>query len=147
MSGIMSRPVNDKDQLERATAHLDPPFAVVDLAAFDANARDLVRRAGGVPIRVVSKSLRCRLLIERVLARPGYRGVMSYSLAEALWLHANGTSDDLLSASVVPRATGRRGVAIEEGPGEKNGAMGIIVSVYCRDPDGNLIEVSSYKQP
>jgi catechol 2,3-dioxygenase-like lactoylglutathione lyase family enzyme len=36
-------------------------------------------------------------------------------------------------------------VAIEEGPGEKNGALGIIVSVYCRDPDGNLIEVSSYK--
>jgi catechol 2,3-dioxygenase-like lactoylglutathione lyase family enzyme len=37
------------------------------------------------------------------------------------------------------------GVAIEEGPGEKLGAMGVIVSVYCRDPDGNLIEVSSYK--
>ena len=57
MSGIMSRLVNDRDQLERATAHLDPPFAVVDLAAFDANAHDLVRRANGVPIRVVSKSL------------------------------------------------------------------------------------------
>ena len=52
MSGIMSRLVNDRDQLERATAHLDPPFAVVDLAAFDANAHDLVRRANGVPIRV-----------------------------------------------------------------------------------------------
>lgn len=39
----------------------------------------------------------------------------------------------------------RCGVAIEEGPGEKLGALGIIVSVYCRDPDGNLIEVSSYK--
>jgi catechol 2,3-dioxygenase-like lactoylglutathione lyase family enzyme len=38
------------------------------------------------------------------------------------------------------------GVAIEEGPGEKSGALGTIVSVYCRDPDGNLIEVSSYKQ-
>jgi catechol 2,3-dioxygenase-like lactoylglutathione lyase family enzyme len=37
-------------------------------------------------------------------------------------------------------------VAIEEGPGEKSGALGAIVSVYCRDPDGNLIEVSSYKQ-
>lgn len=37
------------------------------------------------------------------------------------------------------------GVAIEEGPGEKLGAMGVIVSVYCRAPDGNLIEVSSYK--
>jgi catechol 2,3-dioxygenase-like lactoylglutathione lyase family enzyme len=36
-------------------------------------------------------------------------------------------------------------VAIELGPTEKSGAMGTIVSVYCRDPDGNLIEVSSYK--
>jgi D-serine deaminase-like pyridoxal phosphate-dependent protein len=94
----MSKVDKSRDQLELATAHLDPPFAVVDLAAFDANARDLVRRAGGVPIRVVSKSLRCRTLIERVLAAPGYRGVMSYSLAEALWLHASGTTDDLLVA-------------------------------------------------
>jgi catechol 2,3-dioxygenase-like lactoylglutathione lyase family enzyme len=37
------------------------------------------------------------------------------------------------------------GVEIEVGPGDKQGAMGTIVSVYCRDPDGNLIEVSSYK--
>ena len=37
------------------------------------------------------------------------------------------------------------GVAIEEGPGEKRGAMGTIVSVYCRDPDGSLIEISSYR--
>src|ERR1700722_14049217 len=83
---------------DRATANLDPPFAVVDLAAFDSNARDLVRRSGGVPIRVVSKSLRCRHLIERALAQPGYRGVMCYSLAEALWLHSIGLSDDLLVA-------------------------------------------------
>lgn len=37
------------------------------------------------------------------------------------------------------------GVAIEAEPSERLGAMGVIVSVYCRDPDGNLIEVSSYK--
>jgi catechol 2,3-dioxygenase-like lactoylglutathione lyase family enzyme len=37
------------------------------------------------------------------------------------------------------------GVDVEVGPTEKRGAMGAIVSVYCRDPDGNLIEVSSYK--
>ncbi len=36
------------------------------------------------------------------------------------------------------------GVAIAEGPGNKRGAMGTIVSVYCRDPDGSLIEISSY---
>jgi D-serine deaminase-like pyridoxal phosphate-dependent protein len=98
MSGILARPGSGQDLYERATARLDPPFALVDLAAFDDNALDLVRRAGGLPIRVASKSLRCRYLIERVLARPGYRGVMCYSLAEALWLHAAGTSDDLLVA-------------------------------------------------
>lgn len=36
------------------------------------------------------------------------------------------------------------GVAIEEGPGERQGARGILRSVYCRDPDGSLIEISSY---
>jgi D-serine deaminase-like pyridoxal phosphate-dependent protein len=114
MSGIMSRLVNDRDQLDRATAHLDPPFAVVDLAAFDANARDLVRRANGVPIRVVSKSLRCRHLIERVLARPGYRGVMSYSLAEALWLHASGTTEDLLVAYPTADRASLRALAADD---------------------------------
>jgi D-serine deaminase-like pyridoxal phosphate-dependent protein len=114
MSGIMSRPVDGREQLERATAHLDPPFAVVDLAAFDANARDLVRRADGVPIRVVSKSLRCRTLIERALARPGYRGVMSYSLAEALWLHASGTTEDLLVAYPSADRTALRALAADD---------------------------------
>ena len=114
MSGIVSKLVNGQDQLERATAHLDPPFAVVDLAAFDANALDLVRRANGVPIRVVSKSLRCRTLIERVLARPGYRGVMSYSLAEALWLHASGTTEDLLVAYPTADRAALRALAADD---------------------------------
>ena len=37
-----------------------------------------------------------------------------------------------------------RGVAIEMGPLERSGAAGTLRSVYCRDPDGNLIEVSNY---
>jgi catechol 2,3-dioxygenase-like lactoylglutathione lyase family enzyme len=36
------------------------------------------------------------------------------------------------------------GVAIEEGPVVKQGARGPLRSVYCRDPDGSLIEISSY---
>ena len=40
---------------------------------------------------------------------------------------------------------GACGIAIEQGPAEKRGALGTIVSVYCRDPDGSLIEISSYK--
>ena len=37
------------------------------------------------------------------------------------------------------------GVAIEEGPVRKQGARGTLRSVYCRDPDGSLIEISSYE--
>jgi D-serine deaminase-like pyridoxal phosphate-dependent protein len=99
---------------DQATADLDPPFAVVDLAAFDSNARDLVRRSGGVPIRVVSKSLRCRHLIERALATPGYRGVMCYSLAEAIWLHSLGLSDDLLVAYPTADRAALRALAADE---------------------------------
>ena len=48
---------------------MDKPAKTVitDLQAFDANAADLVRRAGGMPIRVATKSVRCRELLDRVL--------------------------------------------------------------------------------
>jgi catechol 2,3-dioxygenase-like lactoylglutathione lyase family enzyme len=36
------------------------------------------------------------------------------------------------------------GVAITEGPVTKTGALGPMTSVYCRDLDGNLVEVASY---
>lgn len=39
-----------------------------------------------------------------------------------------------------------RNVAIEEGPVTRHGALGEMLSVYCRDPDGNLIEIASYAQ-
>lgn len=81
-----------------ATKDLDPPFAVVDLDAFDANSADLLRRAVGKPIRVVSKSVRCRYLLERVLARTGFEGLMCYSLAEAVWHVEQGTTDDIVVA-------------------------------------------------
>lgn len=81
---------------DTATAQLDPPFAVVDLEAFDSNAADLRRRAGGLPIRVASKSVRCRALLARALALPGFSGIMAYSLPEALWLVGEGVSDDIL---------------------------------------------------
>ncbi|WP_405619939.1 amino acid deaminase/aldolase [Streptomyces sp. NBC_01508] len=87
----------DRARYDRATAHLDAPLAVVDLDAFDANGDDLVRRAAGKPIRVTSKSVRCRALLERVLARDGFAGVMSFTLAESLWLARAGFGDVLLA--------------------------------------------------
>ncbi len=81
--------------------HAEPladPVFVVDLDAFDANADDLVRRAGGKPIRVASKSLRVPALIRRALSHDGFHGVLAYTLAEALWLEEHDVSDDILVA-------------------------------------------------
>ncbi|WP_109505399.1 alanine racemase [Nocardioides speluncae] len=69
-----------------ATEHLDPPFAVLDLAAVRTNAHQLVRRAAGKPIRVASKSIRVRSVIRDALEVPGMSGILAYTLPEALWL-------------------------------------------------------------
>ncbi|MEU2334062.1 amino acid deaminase/aldolase [Streptomyces sp. NPDC006654] len=87
----------DRARYDRATAHLDAPLAIVDLEAFDANADDILRRAGGKPVRVASKSVRCRHLLERVLAKDGFAGIMSFTLAESLWLARSGFDDVLLA--------------------------------------------------
>ncbi|MFJ8635444.1 amino acid deaminase/aldolase [Streptomyces sp. NPDC093568] len=94
----------DRARYDRATAHLEAPFAIVDLDAFDANADDMRRRAGGKPIRVASKSVRCRALLERVLAKDGFAGVMSFTLAESLWLARSGFDDVLLAYPSADRA-------------------------------------------
>ena len=90
--------MNLRDRYDTATAGLEAPFAVVDLAAFRANAADLVRRAAGKPIRIASKSVRCRALLEETLAMDGFAGVMAFTLPEALWLAREGVSDDILVA-------------------------------------------------
>ncbi|MEV4661265.1 alanine racemase [Micromonospora echinofusca] len=87
-----------RERLDRATAHLDPPYAVVDLAAFDGNAAALADRAAGKPVRIASKSVRARDLIGRALARPGWAGVMAFTLPEASWLVRTGVTDDALVA-------------------------------------------------
>ncbi|MFD7286286.1 amino acid deaminase/aldolase [Streptomyces sp. NPDC059863] len=100
----MTPRATDRARYDRATAHLDAPLALVDLEAFDANADDLVRRAEGKPIRVASKSVRCRALLERALGRDGFKGVMSFTLAESLWLARAGFEDVLLAYPSADRA-------------------------------------------
>ena len=82
--------------LTAATRHLDAPVGVLAVEALAANAFDLLDRADGMPIRVASKSVRVRGVVDAVLALPGYRGILAYTLAEALWLAETDTSDDIV---------------------------------------------------
>jgi D-serine deaminase-like pyridoxal phosphate-dependent protein len=118
----------DLRRLDAATAHLEPPFAIVDLAAFRANAAAMVSRATGKPIRLASKSVRCRYLIEHVLGMTGFRGVLAFTLPEALWLASTGTADDIVVA--YPTADRR---ALARLAGESAAAAAITVMVDCAD--------------
>jgi D-serine deaminase-like pyridoxal phosphate-dependent protein len=113
------------ERLERATAELTAPFALVDLDAMEHNAGDMERRASGKPIRLASKSVRCRALQARVLAREGFRGTMAYTLPEALWLASSGT-EDLLVAYPTADAEALRELA----------AGGADVTVMVDSPEG-----------
>jgi D-serine deaminase-like pyridoxal phosphate-dependent protein len=94
----------DYERLEAALRGIEPPFAIVDLDAFRHNASDLARRARGKPLRVASKSVRCRALLERALAEPGFRGLMTFTLRESLWLRSHGFRDILLGYPTTDRA-------------------------------------------
>jgi D-serine deaminase-like pyridoxal phosphate-dependent protein len=96
--GRAAAAVSLRERLDDATAGLEPPFAVLDHGAFRANASDLVRRAAGTPLRVASKSVRARSLLCEVLANDIWRGVMAFTLPEALWLVKTGVSHDVLVA-------------------------------------------------
>jgi D-serine deaminase-like pyridoxal phosphate-dependent protein len=87
------------ERYEQAFAGRDAPFAFVDLDAMWANGRDLLRAAAGKPIRIATKSIRCRGLTRAILDRdPGFRGLMTFTLAETLWLGEHGFGGDLLLA-------------------------------------------------
>jgi D-serine deaminase-like pyridoxal phosphate-dependent protein len=116
--GERARREREHARLERATAALEAPFALIDLDALRANAGDLERRAAGLPIRLASKSLRCRALQQRVLERAGFHGTLAFTLPEALWLASHGVDDILVAyptadASALRELAGRSPVAAE----------------------------------
>lgn len=86
-----------------ATDELSAPLVVVDLDAFDANARELLRRAAGRPLRLATKSVRVPALVERAL-EAGFEGLMTFALPEALWWARRGVRDVLMGYPSVDRA-------------------------------------------
>ena len=86
------------ERYEAIFAGVEAPFAFVDLDAMAANSAEMLERAGGKPIRVASKSLRCRALQDRILhSNPGFEGAMTFTLPETLWLAERGFENLLLA--------------------------------------------------
>jgi D-serine deaminase-like pyridoxal phosphate-dependent protein len=95
---VSAPPDQSHERYERIFAEVEAPFAFVDLDAMWANAEEMLGRAGAKPIRVASKSVRCRALLERILDRdPRFAGLMTYTLPETLWLAEQGFEDLLLA--------------------------------------------------
>lgn len=95
---VSAPPSQSHDRYERIFAEVEAPFAFVDLDAMWANADAMLERAGGKPIRVATKSIRCRALLEAILRHDqGFAGLMTYTLPETLWLAEQGFEDLLLA--------------------------------------------------
>ena len=92
-------------RFKTAFADLSPPFAFVDLDALDANAAQVRRRSGDLPVRIASKSLRCRWLLDYLLSSDRqFQGLMCFSATEALWLAQQGHDKLLLGYPSVDEA-------------------------------------------
>ena len=90
--------VRDHEYYEEVFAEVQAPFAFVDLDAMWANAGSMLERAGDKPIRIATKSIRCRPLLERILERDDrFRGLMTFTLPETNWLASEGFEDLLLA--------------------------------------------------
>lgn len=73
------------------------PLALIDLDLLDSNARELSSRAGNLPMRIATKSVRCTAVLRYVLDHyPSFQGLMAFSAAEAAFLVNEGFDDILL---------------------------------------------------
>jgi D-serine deaminase-like pyridoxal phosphate-dependent protein len=91
-------PEQSHERYESIFEEVEAPFAFVDLDAMWANATAMLGRAGDKPIRVASKSLRCRAMLERILKSDrGFAGAMTFTLPETLWLAEQGFENLLLA--------------------------------------------------
>jgi D-serine deaminase-like pyridoxal phosphate-dependent protein len=92
------------DRYEAIFEAIAPPFAFVDLDAFEANGRAMLAQAGGLPIRVASKSVRSVELLRRALALDeGFSGILAFTLREALHLTSLGFEDIVVAYPSVDR--------------------------------------------
>ena len=105
---------------EAIFAGVEAPFAFVDLDAMWSNAESMLGGRNGKPIRVASSALRCRALLDRILKRdPGFAGVLSFTLPEALFLAGAGFRDVVVGYPTIDRT-----------------AIGRLADLAGKDPEG-----------
>src|SRR5438093_12223243 len=93
------------ERYEAVFAGIQAPFAFLDLDAVWSNAADMLRRSRGKPIRIASKSIRSRPVLERLLdLDPGFQGTLSFTLPETLWLWERGLRDLVVAYPTTDRA-------------------------------------------
>jgi D-serine deaminase-like pyridoxal phosphate-dependent protein len=99
-------PTEAYERFETVFSGVQAPFAFLDLDAVWANAADMLRRSLGKPIRIASKSIRSRPVLERLLdLDPGFQGTLSFTLPEALWLWERGQRDLVVAYPTTERAS------------------------------------------
>lgn len=89
----------------QAIEGLPLPLALLDLEALEQNARSMLVRAGELPIRLCSKSVRCVEVLRHVMRMSSrFRGLLCYSAREAAWLARQGFDDLLIAYPTVEPA-------------------------------------------
>jgi D-serine deaminase-like pyridoxal phosphate-dependent protein len=98
-------PTEAYERFEAVFDGVPAPFAFVDLDAVWANAADMLRRSRGKPIRIASKSIRSRPMLERLLdLDPGFQGALTFTLPETIWLWERGMRDLVVAYPTTDRA-------------------------------------------
>ena len=98
-------PMEAYERFETVFSDVQAPFAFVDLDAVWANAADMLRRSRGKPIRIASKSIRSRPVLERLLdLDPGFQGALTFTLPETIWLWEQGLRDLVVAYPTTDRA-------------------------------------------
>ena len=105
MSTMPADPEALRARYDAALADVEPPFAFVDLDALRANAMQMLVQAGGLPIRVASKSVRSLPVLRRIFALDDrLQGILSFTLREGLFLADEGYDDIFIGYPTTDRA-------------------------------------------
>ena len=100
----MSPTLKTYQDYKHILSELTPPYAFVDLDYLDKNIQDITAKNNQKPIRIATKSVRCKSLLSYLLKHPELQGLMCYTASEAVFLSRQGFDDLLVAYPSMDRA-------------------------------------------